>query len=248
MDGKNNKAFIINNITTFNFIFVFQLTMSIFCFTLAEPREAGNIYLNVNGSYFKFIDVAGDGDCFYHSILKNINFYSTFKCVRELRAYLQKQVSNLLDFDVNLYKIFQYHDVDINQWLHNIVSMHKWSSNVDVNLFCYIAKWNVIIVGNYMNGFVVNNHYLELNNILNLQSNILTNGTIHMLFHKCNHPLERTRIGNHYAYLEPLSTPPFHMEMNSIKMQSIFSSSAEYQNSNHSQKQVKMPKPPKKNY
>ena len=30
-----------------------------------------DIIININGNYFKFIDVPGDGDCFYHSILQS---------------------------------------------------------------------------------------------------------------------------------------------------------------------------------
>ena len=29
------------------------------------PTYDGNIYIHINQKYFKFIDVAGDGDCFF---------------------------------------------------------------------------------------------------------------------------------------------------------------------------------------
>ena len=33
----------------------------------------GNIYLSFNGDDFKLIDVPGDGDCFFHSVLEYDN-------------------------------------------------------------------------------------------------------------------------------------------------------------------------------
>ena len=32
--------------------------------------QNGRICLNFNRNYFKFIDVPGEGDCFYHSVLE----------------------------------------------------------------------------------------------------------------------------------------------------------------------------------
>ena len=71
-----------------------------------------NIYVNVNGSHFKFIDVDGEGNCLYHSILKNNNLSSRFQRVRRLRSHLQTQVCNYFQNDVNLKKVFEEFQVD----------------------------------------------------------------------------------------------------------------------------------------
>ena len=71
-------------------------------------------------------------------------------------------------------------------------------------LFCYITKFNVISVGNYMNGFILNNMQLNLNQILHREmNNIFTNGVIHIFFHNYGEPLQKMTNGNHFAYLEP---------------------------------------------
>ena len=53
----------------------------------------GNIYLRFNSDHFKFIDVPGDGDCFYHSVLKCFNVFRRFNSVQEIRNYLKDMVN-----------------------------------------------------------------------------------------------------------------------------------------------------------
>ena len=68
--------------------------------------ENGNICLNFNGNYFKFVDVPGDGGCFYLSILKYKYIYHNFNRVQELREYLRQMVNCLIHNDSVLQRIF----------------------------------------------------------------------------------------------------------------------------------------------
>ena len=67
--------------------------------------EDSNICLNFNGDYFKFIDVAGDGDCFHRSILKSNTILEKFNGVQELRIYLRDRVNHLF-FHIKCYNIY----------------------------------------------------------------------------------------------------------------------------------------------
>ena len=53
----------------------------------------GNICLRFNGDNFKLIDVPGDGDCFYHSVLKCAYVSERIYSVQELRFYLRDMVN-----------------------------------------------------------------------------------------------------------------------------------------------------------
>ena len=117
--------------------------------------------------------------------------------------------------------IFQHFEIDFDTWCKNIVSVSEWATSMDILLFSYVTKWNVIVVGNYLNGLLANSNQLYLTHILKMQLNILTNGTIHILFHKFGQPLDKITNGNHFAYLKPLSKPPFIIGVNSIIQQKI---------------------------
>ena len=67
-------------------------------------NESEEIYVNANGSIFKFIDVPGDGDCFYHSVLKDHNISNQFSCVQDIRCHLCKSVEQSINHDLNIQK------------------------------------------------------------------------------------------------------------------------------------------------
>ena len=68
----------------------------------------GNVHLNFNGDYFKFIDVPGDGDCFYHSVLKYHNLQEKFNCVQQLIIYLRDMVYYLFSNDPMIQNLFTH--------------------------------------------------------------------------------------------------------------------------------------------
>ena len=89
-------------------------------------------------------------------------------------------------------------------------------------LFSYVFKVNLISVGNYLNGFIINDmrsYFLKQNQHLeaSIQELIPEYPAIHIYFHTFGSPLQRTNNGNHFAYLEPIPTPNFLVEANTIQ-------------------------------
>ena len=64
------------------------------------------IYLRFNGDYFKFIDVPGDGDCFYHIVLNYDRLHRRFNGVLELRQYMRNVVEYMYYNDHVLQYLF----------------------------------------------------------------------------------------------------------------------------------------------
>ena len=96
------------------------------------------------------------------------------------------------------------------------VRVGEWATNIDILLFSYVTKWNVVVVTDYLNGLNLTSNQQYLNNILHIERDISTKGTIHILFHKFAQPLDKAANGNHFSYLEPVSIPPFIFRVNSI--------------------------------
>ena len=48
--------------------------------------------VNVDGNNFKFIDVPGDGNCYYHCILKLSFLLEQFDNTNDIRSYLSQTV------------------------------------------------------------------------------------------------------------------------------------------------------------
>ena len=74
--------------------------------------QHGIIFLELNGDYFKFIDVPGDGDYFFHSVLKYYNSSEKFNSVQGLRIYLKDMVNNWIHNDLVLQYLFTYKKID----------------------------------------------------------------------------------------------------------------------------------------
>ena len=64
--------------------------------------------VNVNGKHFKFIDVPGDGDCYFHCCSKHPYVYDKFDSVREIRSSLQLNVQHLYNSDPILKRLFEF--------------------------------------------------------------------------------------------------------------------------------------------
>ena len=68
----------------------------------------GNIYLFLNGDDFKLIDVPGDGDCFFHSVLEYDSIKEKFSSVQELRQYMKYIVAYYYGSDRLLQYLFSF--------------------------------------------------------------------------------------------------------------------------------------------
>ena len=111
-----------------------------------------SIYLTYNGDDYKFIDVPGDGDCFYHSVLNYDPLRRRFNGVWELRQYMRNAVEHLYYNDHALRYLFSKERKDVTLWCSTIIRMGVWATSFDSLIFSYIFKLNVIGVRNYFNG------------------------------------------------------------------------------------------------
>ena len=177
-----------------------------------------NYYLNINGNYFKFVDVPGDGDCFYHSILKNSILSKRFGSVQEMKLFVKDTVLVQYRNDLLLRKIFLLENMDYKSWCSKMMNEGEWATTCEMMVFSYVLSFNIIIVGNYMNGFVMNDMQSCLSNALKIQKNVSENGTIFIYFHIYGKPLLRSRNGNHFAYLESVTELNFSVDVNTIQL------------------------------
>ena len=92
-----------------------------------------SIYVNFENINFRFHDVPGDGNCFYHSVLKCSNILRTYKSVEYLRSFSNSTVLCTIDKDVPKYfyykgKKFQI-DFTILDTVHKHVLDYKKENN-----------------------------------------------------------------------------------------------------------------------
>ena len=66
------------------------------CYVPNTVQNDKKIYLNLNESYFEFHDVDGDGNCFFHSVLRHKYFSHRFDHVQALRLHLKEMVLHVL--------------------------------------------------------------------------------------------------------------------------------------------------------
>ena len=84
-------------------------------------------FVNVNNLYFKFVDVPGDGDYFFHSLLKNNSFAAKFPNVQQLRLYLSYTVHLLYNQGSFLRRLFEWERISLTMWCSNIACMGRWT-------------------------------------------------------------------------------------------------------------------------
>ena len=176
--------------------------------------------MNFKGQYFQFIDVIGDGACFYYSVLKEKEILEKFKDVESIRCFMSESVSNNYENDANLKKIFAFYNTCVEQWFSKIERRYEWATSVDVVLFSYLTNYNVITITNYESGFYFINNGTELNYILRENVDFSKNPTIHILFHNCGRALMKINgqfVGNHFAYLKKIMEIPIQLAENTIE-------------------------------
>ena len=168
---------------------------------MAFKRKIGNItessiYVNFENINFRFHDVPGDGNCFYHSVLKCPSILRTYKSVEYLRSFLSSTVLCTIKRDDILIRIFRFFNIGTNLWSAQILTMNEWAKQIDILLFSYLTKVNVISIGNYANGLLSNNMQLLLNLILgNNINDISLNGQLYVYFHIFGSPLGKITNG-----------------------------------------------------
>ena len=169
---------------------------------------------SINESEDIFVNVK---DCFYYSVLKDHNISNQFSCVQDIRYHLCESVEQSINQDLSIQKIFDLERVNPKDWFTNIVKSHTWTSRLEVSLFSYVMKIDVVTVGNYPNEFMVTSHQKNLWNLINVPMYNPDNRKIYVLYHQQYRPLEKMIKGNNFAYLHPVPYPAISIETNSIK-------------------------------
>jgi len=170
-------------------------------------------YVNVNGKYYRLVDVPGNGNCFYYSVLRHRSLAQRFGKgdSMSLRQYLSSIVSTCFREDEVIQSLFEYEGVNYKDWCKSIETDGRWTSTFDMMLFSYIMKTNVTTVGKYSNGFSIQsmrNYFYMINPHLDVSSQqwIPEDTNIHIFFHTHMLQLVGALSGNHFAYLQPLSS------------------------------------------
>ena len=170
-------------------------------------------YVNVNGKYYRFVDVPGNGNCFYYSVLRHQSLEQRFdkSDSASLRQYLSSVVSTCFRDDEVVQNLFEYEGVNYKNWCKSIETDGRWKSTFDMMIFSYVMKTNVITVGNYLNGFSIQsmkNYFHTINPHLEVsdQGFIPEHPQIHIFFHIHKSPLVGASSGNHFGYLQPIES------------------------------------------
>ena len=79
-----------------------------------------------------------------------------------------------------------------------------WATTFDTLILSYVMKLNVIVIGNYLNGFSANSMHYYLPQ-LRLPIIIEVELSIRVYFNQFVSPLEMVDDGNHFVYLEPIT-------------------------------------------
>ena len=68
-------------------------------------------------------------------------------------------VNYLIPNDLVLRHLFTYERIECTQLCLTITRMGEWARTFDMLMFSFVLKLNVIVIGNYFNGFFANNMY-----------------------------------------------------------------------------------------
>lgn len=94
-------------------------------FVMSNNDMSAQYIVNYQRQHFKVIDVPGDGDCFYHSVLKVKDLYDRFRNDQTLRAYLTNSVLSSYDNDLFLQNCLHTKELRL---MNGIVNTHKWEN------------------------------------------------------------------------------------------------------------------------
>jgi len=152
-------------------------------------------YVNVNGKYYRFVDVPGNGNCFYYSVLRHRSLEQSFGKGDSisLRQYLSSIVSTCFREDEVIQSLFEYEGVNYKDWCTLIETDGRWTSTFDMMIFSFIMITNVTTVGYYLNGSSIQsmrNYFFTINPHLDVSNQqwIPEDPNIHTFFtHICHH-------------------------------------------------------------
>ena len=164
---------------------------------------------------FNFIDVHGDGNCFYYALLKDSDVrerHLSHQGIREALVSKVQQESN----DPFLQYIFQQNGKVVHMWSNSVIIPGTWGSNFEAMIYTYFFKKTIIIVEAIQFGITNSTYILELTYQNWSQKHCypdqqftfqMSEIPVYILFHQMNKPVDGTRL-NHFAYLSPVYSSP----------------------------------------
>ena len=133
---------------------------------------------------------------------------------------MRDRVICLISHDVLLGRLFERCHMDCRYWCDRIVCVGEWATTFDIMVLVYLTNWNIVTVGNYLNGFIINDINLDLRIQLQVEENFCGVNVLHVLFHRFGSPLEKISEVNHFAFLERFPEPKLSLCVNTIAMHS----------------------------
>ena len=88
-----------------------------------------------------------------------------FNDVYNLKSYVASTVESMVQYNIVLQKIFQSYKTNCLLWAERFRTMNEWAQKIDMLIIAYVLKINIITVGNYVHGFILNDMQLNLNAI-----------------------------------------------------------------------------------
>ena len=95
-------------------------------------------YLNIKGQNFRLINVLGNGDCFYYSVLRNTSLAECFKNTNSLRLCVTGMVLLWFENDRVLHSLFSFEGKDYKAWCKVTVCNGTWATTFDMLIFSHV--------------------------------------------------------------------------------------------------------------
>ena len=87
-------------------------------------------HISQNEQFFKLVDVPGDGDCFYYSVLKIKSLSDRFPNVQSLRSHLINTVLSTYNSDQYLQFLFNKENVEVESWCSIHAIKRRMGNNI----------------------------------------------------------------------------------------------------------------------
>jgi len=159
-----------------------------------------------HGNIFKLVDVVGDGNCLFHSVVKsehiNISQHDDF------RNYLVRTIEEIVASPENHQPVLDlFRRITgrgkITEWLDQIRKSNTWGDE-KVGLFiAYIYNVNVVIISNLKNVF----HLIDVKLFSKVhQIQLITDAinTIYLYHFTFHQPFTPSTLPNHFGFLRLL--------------------------------------------
>jgi len=165
-------------------------------------QSLGYRYIGVLNKIFKLEDVLGDGNCFFHSLIKSP--YINVDCHMQLRRMLVDRVEAELTNRKSgglVEKLGRIcYENDLSKWVQNIKRPGSWAGTCAAVLLCFFLEINICIVTNKLRSFYVVDvrKWMRTKGLYFIREEASTVFLYHHLF---RHPFTRSDNCNHFAHM-----------------------------------------------